>query len=154
MKNETLIYPKYKYKTVFTLKSCNVEVHEDNYEHGEGNFVNSWNLKEYNGLRFKSLQAIINLVASEGIYNEDYTKPENWMLCGYDEDGIIRLDTDVLVNQDNYPADDNEIESWKKGEVKLYNAHYFVYVRCEYIKVVPKKDIVREAKDMGIDTDY
>ena len=32
---------------VFTLKSCNVEVHEDSYEDGEGAFVNSWDLNEY-----------------------------------------------------------------------------------------------------------
>lgn len=140
---------------VFTLKSCNVEVHEDDYEGGEGAFVNAWDLKEYDGMRFNSLQEVINLIANRGIYNKDYTKPENWMAFEYDDkDGTLRLDTDVLVDVDNHPADDSDIESWKKGEKELYNAHYYVYVRCEYTAVVPKDAIERETKDLGFDTDY
>lgn len=140
---------------VFTLKSCNVEVHEDSYEDGEGAFVNAWDLKEYDGMRFNSLQEVIDLIANRGIYNKDYTKPENWMAFEYDDkDGTLRLDTDVLVDVDNHPADDNDIERWKKGEVELYNAHYYVYVRCEYTAVVPKDAIERETKELGYDTSY
>lgn len=140
---------------VFTLKSCNVEVHEDSYEDGEGAFVNAWDLKEYDGMRFNSLQEVIDLIANRGIYNKDYTKPENWMAFEYDDkDGTLRLDTDVLVDVDNHPADDSDIERWKKGEVELYNAHYYVYVRCEYTAVVPKDAIERETKDLGFDTSY
>lgn len=140
---------------VFTFKSCEVEVHEDSYEDGEGAFVNAWDLKEYDGLRFNSLQEVITFIADKGIYSKDYTKPENWMAFEYrDEDGILRLDTDVLVDRENYPADDNDIERWKKGELKLYNAHYNVYVRCEYTAVVPKDAIERETEDLGFDTSY
>lgn len=140
---------------VFTLKSCNVEVHEDSYEDGEGAFVNAWDLKEYDGMRFNSLQEVIDLIANRGIYNKDYTKPENWMAFEYDDkDGTLRLDTDVLVDVDSHPADDSDIERWKKGEVELYNAHYYVYVRCEYTAVVPKDAIERETKDLGFDTSY
>lgn len=140
---------------VFTLKSCNVEVHEDSYEDGEGAFVNAWDLKKYDGMRFNSLQEVIDLIANRGIYNKDYTKPENWMAFEYDDkDGTLRLDTDVLVDVDNHPADDSDIERWKKGEVELYNAHYYVYVRCEYTAVVPKDAIERETKDLGFDTSY
>lgn len=139
----------------FTLKSCNVEVHEDSYEDGEGAFVNSWDLNEYAGMRFNSLQEVIDLIANRGIYNKDYTKPENWMAFEYDDkDGTLRLDTDVLVDADTHPADDSDIEKWKKGEVELYNAHYYVYVRCEYTAVVPKDAIERETKDLGFDTSY
>lgn len=140
---------------VFTLKSCNVEVHEDSYEDGEGAFVNSWDLNEYAGMRFNSLQEVIDLIANRGIYNKDYTKPENWMAFEYDDkDGTLRLDTDVLVDVNTHPADDSDIEKWKKGEVELYNAHYYVYVRCEYTAVVPKDAIERETKELGYDTSY
>lgn len=140
---------------VFTLKSCNVEVHEDSYEDGEGAFVNAWDLNEYAGMRFNSLQEVIDLIANRGIYSKDYTKPENWMAFEYDDkDGTLRLDTDVLVDAETHPADDNDIEKWKKGEVELYNAHYYVYVRCEYTAVVPKDAIERETKELGYDTSY
>lgn len=140
---------------VFTLKSCNVEVHEDSYEDGEGAFVNSWDLNEYAGMRFNSLQEVIDLIANRGIYNKDYTKPENWMAFEYDDkDGTLRLDTDVLVDVNTHPADDSDIEKWKKGEVELYNAHYYVYVRCEYTAVVPKDAIERETEELGYDTSY
>lgn len=141
---------------VFTLKSCNVEVHEDSYEDGEGAFVNAWDdLKEYAGVQYRSLQKVIELIANRSIYNKDYTKPENWLAFEYDDkDGTLRLDTDVLVDVENRPADDSDIERWKKGEVELYNAHYSVYVRCEYTAVVPKDAIERETKDLGFDTSY
>ena len=140
---------------VFTLKSCSVDVHEDSYEDGEGAFVNSWDLNEYAGLRFNSLQEVIDLIANRGIYSKDYTKPENWLAFEYDaKEGTLRLDTDVLVDADIHTADDNDIERWKKGELKLYNAHYFVYVRCDYTAVVPKDAIERETKDLGFDTSY
>lgn len=140
---------------VFTFKSCEVEVYEDDYEGGEGAFVNAWDLKEYDGLRFNSLQEVITFIANKGIYSKDYTKPENWSAFEYnDKDGVLRLDTDVLVDRENYPADDSDIERWKKGEVKLYNAHYNVYVLCEYTAVVPKDAIERETQDLGFDTSY
>lgn len=140
---------------VFTLESCNVEVYEDSYEDGEGAFVNARDLKEYDGTRFNSLQEVISLIAKRDIYNDDYIKPENWMAFEYDDkNGTLRLDTDVLVDVDNYPADDSDIEQWKRGELKLYNAHYNVYVRCEYTAVVPKDAIERETKDLGFDTSY
>lgn len=139
----------------FTLKSCNVEVHEDSYEDGEGAFVNAWDLNVYAGMRFNSLQEVIELIANRGIYSKDYIKPENWMAFEYDDkEGTLRLDTDVLVDAESNPADDSDIERWKKGEVKLYNAHYFVYVRCEYTAVVPKDAIERETKELGFDTSY
>lgn len=140
---------------VFTLKSCKVGVYDVDDENDEDVFVNAWDLKEYDGMRFNSLQEVINLIANRGIHKETYTKPENWMAFGYsDKDGTLRLDTEVLVGMDDHPADDSTIERWKKGEVHLYTARYHVFVRCEYTAVVPKDAIKRETAYLGFDTTY
>lgn len=139
----------------YTITGVYVEVHEDSYTDGEGKYVDAYNRADLVGARYDSLEKLVRSLADKAIYDDDYRKPENWMAFEYDATtGTLRLDTDVLVDVDNDTATPAEIELWKKGEKTLYNAHYNVYVRCEYTAVVPKDAIERETEDLGFDTSY
>jgi hypothetical protein len=52
------------------------------------------------------------------------------------------LMTSILVDEDNFPAGKSEIESWEKGEKRLWNATYNITVK--YMETAGKKDEFKE----------
>lgn len=107
----------------FKVKYADVEVTIDDYERGELDYVNSYNLPIDGEIydTIEDLLAAINYEMSAFTTNKDY-------YCYIDG----RIDTDTLVNNDNEEPSEDEIARWKKGEETLYNAHL-----CCAITMVP-----------------
>jgi len=96
-----------------------VDVYEDDYEEGEGKNVNS-----YTGLKNSIVKAndLIKFLADNVSLSDD---PNDYVL---DDNGFIN--TSRLENADGSEASEYEIEKWKKGEMKLYSAHYTIIVQA------------------------
>lgn len=101
------------------LKDWTADVYEDDFEEGEGKHVNSFS-GEVNKI-FGSIDDLLKYIGDRITYED--AKKENFSV---NDDG--RIDTSVLVDSENSPASKSEIEKWKNGELKLYNANYSFYV--------------------------
>jgi hypothetical protein len=101
--------------------TIHVDVYEDDYEEGEGKNVNSYTVDWLKNPIVKAdnlLEYLYdNLYLSR--YAQDYT---------IDDDGFIH--TSRLEDADGNKASESEIEKWKKGEMKLYSAHYLIIVEA------------------------
>ena len=95
--------------------------YEDDYNEGEGAYVNGWN---------ETLEADTKSELRNKILEATYSKWED-----LDDEQINEYDwateyhTSYLANADNEgDATPREIEAWKKGEMKLYaiNCHILV----------------------------
>ena len=95
-----------------------VDVYEDDYEQGEGKNVNSY---EVNWLKDPQVLAkdLVKYLSEELYLSEN---PNDYAI---DDDGNIH--TDQLQDDDGIHVNDKAtLERWKKGEEKLYNAHYYI----------------------------
>lgn len=92
-----------------------VDVYEDNYDEGEGNQVNHWGKDDVNE-SIGNPEELFNFISNHIIY-KDVTAKDFSVLDG-------RLETSILVDDDNSPASDNDIELWKQGKKTLYSANY------------------------------
>ena len=143
--------------TEYTIKYGYVDVTEDDYEKGEGDFVKNYTISD-TGLAnttYSTLTELIANVAKHAIYDDRYKDPKMWQAFAYEETkGILRIDTNVTTDKQDMPADDHDIELWKDGKLKLYNSHYAISVRCSYTSVIPKDLIETETEELGMDTLY
>lgn len=122
------------------VKWCSAEVYEDSYEEGELDYVNTWNMKEYVDKTYDSIEDLIDALSSWGFSDEvkDY---------GFFDGNGGEIVSDLLTNEDGYEADKHEIEEWKNGEIKLYNARLSCGV--ELVETRPMTD--RDAKEFGLE---
>lgn len=124
------------------IKYAEVEVAEDSYEQGELGYVNSWDIPHLKGREFDTIESLIQAIADETyIFSDD--KQDYIYIDG-------RIDTDATVNDLNERPSDAEYEDWKRGEIKLYNAHLL----CG-LEMVPKgytHDMTdEEAEEFGLE---
>ena len=96
-----------------------VEIHEDSYEQGELEYVNSWNI-EINGY-FDTVEEFIAALSKELYWHLDPAA------CDFGE-GVFRAY--LTVNAENEEPSEYEYEQWKKGELMLYTADIFVPLEC------------------------
>lgn len=95
---------------------ADVDVHEDSWEEGELDYVNSWDLNhELANKTFNTVDELIKAVADTSF-------------CFSDDKGYYayidgHIDTDATVNADNEEPSNEEYEAWKRGEIMLYNAY-------------------------------
>ena len=97
---------------------------EDDYESGEiGKTSNG--LHEKIGKTFKSKQELLKYLSDNYVYNNIKEDDLHY------EDGILYFSESVKIdkNGDFWPASNSDIEKWKRGEMKLYNANYSVSVK-------------------------
>ena len=90
-----------------------VEVYEDDWEQGEGKYVNGWDFDisgEYN-----SIDAIISQISST-VYAFSDNKAEYYFM-----DGSLR--TSATVNNDNEPPTEAEKKRWMQGQEMMYTAY-------------------------------
>lgn len=145
-------------KKVYRIKSLWSSVTEDSYEEGELGEVGSWSGREILGQKFytayDSIGDILRTLNSEYLYMwKDADNVKNWAL--FDDDSLtdeVRLDCDILVDAENSPASDKDVEKWRSGEMKLYNAHSVLYVTAEYVTYSPKDELTNEAQSLGLET--
>lgn len=88
------------------------ELYEDSYEHGEGQFINSWN--QNRTIEAESLEEAIKSYYEKDL-NWDW-HPESVFI-----DGDTLMDARLAGEYDT--ATEKEIEKWKLGKIELYNEH-------------------------------
>ena len=113
---------------------------EDSFEHGQvGEDIQDYDNQDV--LTFDSPEALIKHIEGHITYSKDFKNHSNAF-----EDG--RIDTDVLVAKDAhgdfFPASANEIERWKKAEIKLYNSHYSFYIEYVTKRKPTTKEMAKE----------
>lgn len=144
-------------KKIYRIASLSTDVHEDDYKHGELEFVNGWSGKDILGTsmfkEFESIADILKMLNEKYLYiwkDEDNIK--NWAI--FDDPDLkdeIRFDCDTMVDVDNNVADEDDLKAWKKGKKKLYNAHSVLYVKCEYTKYASADELTEEAQKLGLE---
>ena len=136
----------------FTIVGGFVDVYEDDYEKGEGKHYKTYSLKDISmqGKSYKSISELLSDIAENGIYEDIYANPDNWLASEY-QDGVLRIETNVTTDENDFPASDSEIESWKQGEKTLYNAQWAIKIRCVYTDVIPMDILNGELQGMEVD---
>lgn len=145
-------------KKVYKIKNLFSSVTEDSYKDGEVCDSGFWSGPDILGKKiYSDFDSILNILR---MLNEDYLNMrkdvdniENWAI--FEDDSLsneIRLDCDILVDTENFPAGDNEIEKWKRGQMKLYNVHSVLHVAAEYVTYSPKDELTSEAQSLGLET--
>ena len=113
----------------------------DDYEQGEGDFVNSFDIKLCNKT-FTSIQQVISAITNSYYCCTDDIK--DWVFLS-DQSA---LSTNALVNENNDLADRSEIEEWKRGELTLYNCNLFIPIQ---VVSQPRDMTEEEAESFGIE---
>lgn len=106
---------------VIRIDYADVEVYEDSYEDGEGEYVNSWSI---DGLKGKTFSNVDELTAAinEASYDVFSANKSDYVYI----DG--RIDSDAEVDVDNYVPSEEQYAEWKAGEIMLYVARLSVGV--------------------------
>lgn len=110
-------------------KPGSIEVYEDNYNEGEVDLVNGWTF-DVQGEYDSAEELIERIQNATGMFYDN--NPEDFFI-----DDFGRLLTNEFVDFDNAKASQYEIERWKRGEIKLYNAEMYleVYVVSDIRKI-------------------
>ena len=144
-------------KKIYRIACLSTVVHEDDYKHGELEFVNGWTGKDILGTsmfkEFESIADILKMLNDKYLYIwKDADNIKNWVV--FDDPDLkdeIRFDCDTTVDVDNNVADNFDLKAWKNGEKKLYNAHSVLYVKCEYTKYASADELTEEAEKLGLE---
>ena len=123
---------------ILVTKKGVVDCYEDDYENGEGDFVNSWDF-DVRG-EYDSAEDLIKAIVKE-TYLFDFKVDEFSFM-----DGAIQ--TSDLVDKESIKADKHDIELWKKGEKTLYSANMWLPLECISDKHKMTDD---EAEEFGFD---
>lgn len=145
-------------KKIYRIKSLFTDVYEDDWEDGEGEHVNYWSGSDVLGRKmykeFSSLGDILRMLNDEYLYIwKDADNIKNWAI--FDDPDLkdeIRFDCETMVDVDNRVADESDIESWRKGKKRLFNAHSVLYVTAEYTTYASAAELTEDAKKIGLDT--
>ena len=97
-----------------------IYVYEDIYNEGLGDFVNQWEF-DVRGTYDSAEKLIERIQNATGMFF-DHNSNDFFV----DEPG--RLLASEFVNFENDKASQDEIERWKKGEIKLYTADMYLEV--------------------------
>lgn len=97
----------------YRIDYANVDIHVDSYTEGELEYIQTFDLPITG--TYDTMDDVLKAI--ENTYMGFTSDPKNYCYI----DG--RIDTDSLVDVNNYEADEDDIELWKKGELTLYNAH-------------------------------
>ncbi len=88
-----------------------VDVYEDSYNEGEGDYVNGWDF-DIRG-SFDTIQQLVTKLAEYGFSDN----PNDYVYL----DGTLQ--SDAFQDADGIEPSNSDIEAWKRGEITLYNAH-------------------------------
>lgn len=145
-------------KKIYRIAGLFTDVYEDDYEQGELGHVNNWTgpdvLHSLMYHEFESIADILKMLNDKYLYIwKDADNIKNWAI--FDDPDLkdeIRFDCDTTVDIDNNVADDSDLEAWKKGKKKLFNAHSVLYVKGEYIEYASADELGEDAKKLGLET--
>ena len=108
----------------YRVLSATVDVYEDDYKEGKGKHYTKYSLDIVNQ-EFKYVYEFL-IKLNEELYSTD----NPIVFSGETKDGILDIQGTLIVDENRVPADDFEIEQWKKGEKKLYYSLIKVKIRC------------------------
>lgn len=117
---------------------CNAEVYEDDYENGEGDYVNQWNMRDVVGV-YDSIEKLLKRLSGWGFSTsiKDY---------GFDSYNNVII-SDLLTDADGMEAYKTDVEKWKNGEIMLYNAH----LNCGVEIVASRPMTDEDAEELGLE---
>lgn len=121
------------------VKWCTVDVHEDDYEEGEGDYVQSYDL-DLKGT-YDSIQALIRDISRQSVFPDSI---KDYVF--FDANGG-EITSDVTVNNDNYEPSSKEVKAWERGELTLYSAR----LSCGIELVITKPMTNEDAEEMGLE---
>ena len=135
--------------SIYVRHTAYVDVVENSYENGEQpgtEFEFDW---DFNGT-YRRIDDLISVVNEEMPYFSDV--PSDWLGLPESWGDVATIQCDALVSVDEYSeyieeASKDEIEAWKRGEIKLYNAHISVPVEIGEIRNITYDDF----EEMGIE---
>lgn len=110
-----------------TITAPMVDVYEDSYEEGELGYVNNWEGSNVTKL-VRSYEDVRDLLADACDLSLD---AEEVYIGSFNINGVDDLQASIFVNNENTTPSEDEIASWKKGELKLYNAIISAIVKFE-----------------------
>ena len=114
-----------------------VTMHVDDYENGQGRFVNEWDI-DVRGT-YNNMHELIKAVSS---CQDVSDKLDDWGIM--EDNGTIC--TNLLTDEDGIMASPAEVESWQRGEQTLYIVDVMIPV-----EVVAKREITaNDAEALGI----
>lgn len=121
---------------ILVTKKGYVECYESDYDEGEGNYVTTWDF-DVRGEYDTAQDLIKAIVKCTGLFD-----------FGIEEFGFIdgAISTTDLVDGESMLADKKQIELWKKGELKLYDAVMYLPLECVMDKHAMTED---EAEEFG-----
>lgn len=124
--------------SVIIAKRADVDVHVDDYNEGEGEYIQSFDLRLKG--EYTNIDSLIKDICDE--FGERECNLGNFVF--YEEQSAIG--TNFLVNDDNWVADEREIEAWKNGRETLYVADVYVPVQV----ATKSRDMTYDdVKDLG-----
>lgn len=133
----------------FYVQSYSCETVEDDFEKGEvGGNCAYWNGDNFpsRDMKFKSVKEALSQILKEQCFDEKKTEwGDFFTMSENNERERGRFDCDVTVNVDNYEANEQEIEQWKKGKLKLYNCHIVARIGVRYERDISDEEY-RELK--------
>jgi hypothetical protein len=106
------------------LKRMVADTTVDTYEEGETDeFGTSWDMKFNKTFSGDNAgKEILSFINDNIIYAYPDYEAKDFIV------GESTIQTDMLVNAENSQAEKSEIEEWKKGKKKLWNAHYWIHL--------------------------
>lgn len=130
-------------KKLWLVKYADATIHIDDYNKGELDNVNNFQIEDLYNKTFESLQDIINIVNQ--YFGCEYEKK---FFAYFDGNKYPELVTDILVDKDNQYVDKERIlyKQWVKGEITLYNA----YVSIGLTRIVESIPSEKDFEDEGI----
>ena len=104
----------------YKIAGGEVEVCEDSYENGEGDYYDGWTFPSYE-YEYDDIEKLMEDISD--ISDVPFTSnPSDYVYI----DG--RIDTDAFVAEDYLTPTDADMELWRDGEMTLYNAHLFCHI--------------------------
>ena len=137
----------------YRIVNAHVDVYVDDPEQGETDFYKDYAVDSLinSNDHYASLNDLLRAVANQ-IGDSAYADPAYWLADRYkDSDGILKLQTDVTVDSHDIPADDSDLQAWKQGKRRLYNAHWLLDVRCRISTPIPVDDMRKELAAFQVD---
>lgn len=134
---------------IFVKGSAYVDVVEDSYENGEQPGTGFKFDVNFNGT-YSTIERLLAEVHS----TLPYFSPDPTMWLGLPESygDMATIQSDALVSVDEYSEDieeptPDEIQAWKRGEIKLYNTHISIPIMVGEIRNATYEDFA----EMGIE---
>ena len=110
-------------KTTYKVTRAEVDVHEDSWEHGEGDYCNGWFEEALEWEEYDTIEELFKAIEEETyIFSAD---PKDYIFM--EDEG--RIDTDATVTVDNDKPSKADFQMWRNGDIMLYNAHLMCWVK-------------------------